>query len=188
LPVWQQLYESDRLSEAGVEILSVAMDAQGAHVARPFVEKAGATFPTVVDEENLLGQLYRFKAIPNGYLIDQRGVVEYRRLGGFDIRKPETKRIVTDWIHGPGGSLLDSPHVDVIGGEHDQANSLFREGLQEYRAGNVEAAMTLWREGMALEPDNYIIRKQVWAVENPDRFYDAGVGYDWQRQQIEQGR
>ncbi len=76
----------------------------------------------------------------------------------------------------------------MIGGEHDQANSLFREGLQEYRAGNVEAAMTLWREGMALEPDNYIIRKQVWAVENPDRFYDAGVDYDWQRQQIEQGR
>jgi hypothetical protein len=164
------------------------MDAQGAHVARPFVEKAGATFPTVVDRENLLGQIYRFKAIPNGYLIDQRGIVEYRRLGGFDIRKPDTRQVVADWIEGSADPSLESPRVDVIGGEHHQANTLFRRGLREYQAGNVEAAMTLWREGMALEPDNYIIRKQIWAVENPDKFYDGHVDFGWQRQQMEQGR
>ena len=157
-------------------------------MARPFVDKAGATFATVVDQENLLGQLYRFKAVPNGYLIDERGIVEYRRLGGFDIRKPETKQVVADWIEGSGGSLLESPLVDVIGGEHDQANSLFREGLRKYQAGKLEAAMSLWREGMDLEPDNYIIRKQIWAVENPDKFYDGDVDFGWQRQQMEQGR
>ena len=48
--------------------------------------------------------------------------------------------------------------------------------------------MALWREGMALEPDNYIIRKQIWAVENPDKFYDADIDFDWQRRQMEQGR
>ncbi len=52
------------------------MDVQGADVARPFVEKPGATFETVVDNENILGQLYRFKAIPNGYLINPDGTVE----------------------------------------------------------------------------------------------------------------
>ena len=49
----------------------MAMDAQGAERARPYVEKAGATFETVVDEENTLGQLYGFRAIPNGFLIDE---------------------------------------------------------------------------------------------------------------------
>ncbi|HJO82919.1 MAG TPA: TlpA disulfide reductase family protein [SAR202 cluster bacterium] len=76
MPIWQQIYESKALSDNGIEILSVAMDVQGADVARPFVEKLGATFETVVDNENILGQLYRFKAIPNGYLINPDGTVE----------------------------------------------------------------------------------------------------------------
>ena len=78
----------------------------------------------------LLGDLYGFKAIPNGYLINEQGIVEYRRLGGFDIRKAETKQVVADWIDGPADVSLESPVVDVIGSEHDRANSLFRDGLR----------------------------------------------------------
>ena len=48
--------------------------------------------------------------------------------------------------------------------------------------------MILWRKGVELEPDNYIIRKQNWAVENPDRFYEDKVDFDWQREQMEAGR
>ncbi|MCH7800608.1 MAG: redoxin domain-containing protein [Chloroflexi bacterium] len=187
MPVWQQLYEDMNLADSGVEILSVAMDAQGAEFARPFVEKAKAEFPTVVDRENHLGQLYRFKAIPNGYLINEEGVVEYRRLGGFDIRQPETRRIVEEWI-GKAQGALESPDEDELGDAHDEANSLFRQGLDLYENGEVDQAMNLWRKGVELEPDNYIIRKQIWAVENPDRFYDDKVDFDWQREQMKIGR
>jgi tetratricopeptide (TPR) repeat protein len=187
LPVWQQLYKDLNLADSGVEILSVAMDAQGAEVARPFVEKAHTEFPTIVDRENLLGQLYRFKAIPNGYLINEEGVVEYRRLGGFDIRRSETREIVEEWIS-KAKSSVESPAEDELGSDHDEANSLFRQGLELYENGNVDEAMILWRKGVGLEPDNYIIRKQIWAVENPDRFYQDKVDFDWQREQMEIGR
>ena len=70
------------------------MDAQGAERARPYVEEAAATFQTAVDEENLLGQLYGFKAIPNGFLIDEDGTVRYKRLGGFDVRRTETSSVL----------------------------------------------------------------------------------------------
>ena len=40
---------------------------------------------------------------------------------------------------------------------------------------------------MELEPDNYIIRKQIWAVQNPDRFYSGDVDYAWQKEQMAQG-
>lgn len=187
MPVWQQIYESQNLADAGVEILSVAMDAQGAEFARPFVEKAQAEFLTLVDRENLLGQLYRFKAIPNGYLINGDGVVEYRRLGGFDIRNPKIRQVVEDWLAEAQGSI-ESPDVDELGPDHDRANSLFKQGLELYENGLVDDAMKLWREGVELEPDNYIIRKQIWAVENPDRFYEEKVDFDWQREQIKTGR
>ena len=166
------------------------MDAQGGHVAKPFVEKAGATFTTVVDQENILGQLYRFKAIPNGYLLDPQGRVEYRRLGGFDIRKDETADIVVRWA---AGSVPDAPATDSVDDrstidEPDRAMTLFRDGLQLYKRGDVEHALARWRDGLELDPGNYIIRKQIWAVENPDRFYAGDVDYAWQREQTAKGR
>ena len=72
----------------------MAIDAQGSDKVRPYVEKAEAQFTTVVDEANLLGDLYGFKAIPNGYLIDEQGVVRHKKLGGFDIRRRETAKVV----------------------------------------------------------------------------------------------
>ena len=163
----------------------MAMDAQGAEKARPYVEKAGATFTTVVDDENLLGQLYGFKAIPNGFLIDERGVVQYRRLGGFDIRRAETASTVEQWAS--ERMVAESTEAPDLGAGHSQAIAHFREGLELYREGKVEEAIAQWRKGVELEPDNYIIRKQIWAVQNPDRFYSGSVDFDWQKEQIAQG-
>ncbi len=163
------------------------MDAQGAEKARPYAERAGAEFTTLVDEENLLGQLYGFKAIPNGYLIDERGVVRYKKLGGFDIRRAETARMVERWA---GESVLDDEarsSEEELGSDHSEANARFRRGQALYRDGRVEDALEEWRRGMALEPDNWIIRKQIWAIENPDKFYVGDVDYAWQKEQVARG-
>ena len=163
------------------------MDAQGADRALPYVQRASATFTTVVDEANLLGQLYGFKAIPNGFLIDEDGVVRYKRLGGFDVRKPETAAVLDRWIAGSEPSDgSERPHTPP-GTEHAKSSALFREGLELYNESKVDEAMALWRRGLALDPDNYIIRKQIWAVENPDRFYDGDVDYGWQKEQTAKG-
>ncbi|MCH8205834.1 MAG: redoxin domain-containing protein [Chloroflexi bacterium] len=185
LPVWQQFHEDNR--DRNVEVLSVAMDAQGPDKARPYVEKAGTEFTTVVDEANLLGDLYGFKAIPNGYLIDEQGVVRYKKLGGFDIRRDETAEVVERWVSGPSLDESLAEAEESLGAEHSEANTLFRRGLDLYRDGKVEEALARWREGFELEPDNLIIRKQVWAVENPEKFYDGDVDYGWQREQMEKG-
>ena len=164
------------------------MDVQGPDRPRPYVEKAGAQFTTVVDEGNLLGQLYGFMAIPNGFLIDEEGILRYKRLGGFDIRKPETASIVDQWVSAPGldESILLA-EVDM-GPEHSRANEHFRQGQSLYKQGKVREALDEWRRGTELEPDNLIIRKQIWAVENPGRFYDGNVDYAWQKEQMAEGR
>ena len=163
------------------------MDAQGAEVARPYVDKANAEYVTVVDEENLLGQLYGFKAIPNGFLIDEQGTVVYKELGGFNIREAKTAAMVGEW--GRSGRIKPpTPASDGdLGREHSKANSLFRKGLALYREGKVDEAMAEWRKGVDLEPDNYIIRKQIWAVQNPEKFYEGKVDYDWQDEQLAKG-
>jgi hypothetical protein len=61
------------------------MDAQGPEKAGPYVQRANLAYANVVDEQNLLGQLY-------GFLVDEEGVLNYMKFGGFDIRKSETAK------------------------------------------------------------------------------------------------
>ncbi len=163
----------------------MAIDAQGATQAKPFVDRANAEFPCLVDEEGRLGQLLGFKAIPNGVLIDEAGVIRYKKFGGFDIRRAETRRLVEEWAAGADiGRELASQSVAPSA----QAFELFERGLALYKGGKAEEATELWRQAVALDPENYVIRKQLWAVENPERFYDGEIDTAWQREQMAQGR
>ena len=63
----------------------MAVEAQGAAAARPWLERAGATFPTVVDAENLLGEALGYKVIPNGIVLDETGRVRFQKFGGFSV-------------------------------------------------------------------------------------------------------
>ena len=154
---------------------------------RSYVERAGATFTTLVDRENVLSDLYSFRAIPNGFLIDEQGTVQYSRLSGFDVRRQETAEVLERWVSGespvPGGDETKGS----LGDGHAEANAIFREGLEHYRAGRTSEALARWRQGLELDPGNFLIRKQIWAVENPDKFYNGAVDYDWQREQTARG-
>lgn len=163
------------------------MDAQSPDVPRLYVEKAGARFTTLVDQENILSDLYGFKAIPNGFLIDEKGIVRFSQLGGFNIRRRETAEILEHWVSRQSPTPDGEGPENVLGAEHSEANEIFREGLELYRAGRTGEALTLWRQGLKLNPDNYLIRKQIWAVENPERFYEGNIDYKWQQEQMARG-
>ena len=74
-----------------VELLSVAIDMQGAEVVRPYLEKASTTFVTVVDTENMFSREFGFKKIPNGYFLEPDLSVSYSKTWGFDIRSSEIR-------------------------------------------------------------------------------------------------
>ena len=152
------------------------------------MEKANATFSTVVDEENLLSDVYGFKAVPNCLLIDEQGVLRYQKYGGFEIRDAQSARLLEEWASaGTIGGEEPGPIIQSPGSEHSQAADLFRKGMELYRQGRVQEAVAQWRMGVALEPDNYVIRKQIWAVEHPERFYRGDVDFEWQGEQMRKG-
>ena len=154
---------------------------------RRYVEKAGSKLTTLVDQENILSDLYGFRAVPNGFLIDEKGIVRFSQLGAFDVRRRETAEILERWVSGQSQALAGEESAGVLDPEHSQANATFREGLDLYKAGKTGEALTRWRQGLELDPDNYLIRKQIWAVENPERFYEGDVDYNWQREQFARG-
>ena len=78
LPVWQQFYETNK--SLGLEVLAIAMDGQGSARANPYLEKAGATYTSVIDTEGITSQLYGFKTVANGFLVDESGILKFIKI------------------------------------------------------------------------------------------------------------
>lgn len=171
-------------------MVSIALDAQGSGKVKPYLQAADATFVTLIDQTNMLSSILGFKAVPNGILMDQLGILNYQKYGGFDIRKSEFRRIIEAWVKGASQEWIGS-HMkeNVMGGpEHEQALKHFQIGVNYYNQGKLRESLEEWGKGRDIDPANWVIRKQIWAVQNPEKFYDGEVDADWQRQQIEEGK
>ena len=175
MPVWQQHYSD--IKAGGAELLSVAVDLQGPDLPRIYHDEAAAEFVTVVDEENILARLFGYRAIPNGFFIDESGELKYRYVSGFDIKEPGVVEEVLAFA--ANGEVPAEGNTGLVS-DFDY----FERGLAQYKAGNLQEAKRIWLEGGKAEPDHWNLRKQLWAVENPDKFYDGPVDYGWQKEQI----
>ena len=69
-------------------MVSVAVDIQGADVVRPYVKKAGVTYTALVDENNVLGELFRVNYVPLHYIIENLDVL---------TRPPDVEELLEVW-------------------------------------------------------------------------------------------
>ena len=117
-----------------VELLSIAVDFQGADVVRPYVDKANPSFTTVVDSENVLARLLGFKALPNGYFLEPGLKLSESIKGRFDIRNPEILQKTLGWINNP--TLYDKePQETIDESMSSDEQSIFDNGLILYQKG-----------------------------------------------------
>jgi hypothetical protein len=70
--VWQTLRE--RLHPKGLEIVTVALDVD-ADAARPFIEEARPSHPSLIDQAHICDELFGFVNVPNGVWIDEAGMI-----------------------------------------------------------------------------------------------------------------
>lgn len=71
--MWQALREE--LYPQGLEVVTVALDTLGAEAARPFIEAAKPTHPSLVDQAHLLDELFGFVNVPSAVWIDEEGMI-----------------------------------------------------------------------------------------------------------------
>ena len=67
----------------------------------------------------------------------------------------------------------------------ESANAAFGLGTALQQLGQTSEALASWRQALQIEPDNFIIRKQIWRVEFPEKFYPV-IDYDWQKVKLAQ--
>ncbi len=157
----------------------MAEDAGGPDRARRYARAAEATYPVLVDAEGLLATLYGFRAVPNGWVIDADGVIRFRHIGGFDIRKSEAVDAIEAVLT---GAATSSPSVQP--GPHEKAMRAFQQGVRLLRRGKPREAVDAWVRAAEADPENRLVRKQLWYLLHPDRFVPQ-VDFAWQKAQME---
>jgi len=61
----------------------------------------------------------------------------------------------------------------------------FTHGLVLLRQGRTNEALVKFTAARDLDSGNWRIRKQIWALQNPDRFYGSqGIDWEWQKKQL----
>jgi tetratricopeptide (TPR) repeat protein len=163
--VWQQFVD-ERGQRADVALLSVAVDVEPER-ARPFAD--GWSFPTVVDSAGQLGRLFDFDVVPNGLLIDESGTLQFKHIGGFDIRRPEVASqlealLEADFSAGEQPRLLVQEPLDLevlrteLAQRPDDAGLHFALGDALLQAGRPSDATAAFMRAVELDPRDWSAR------------------------------
>ena len=104
LPVWEKLYLE--LKDKGVEIVTIAEDAEGVAAAGPLIEAAHATHPALIDPSHSITAAYRLVNVPTAIWIDESGTIvrldqgaypEPRTIIGVSVGKAGYSDALRDW-------------------------------------------------------------------------------------------
>ncbi len=201
------------------------MDVGGVSVVKPIYEAAKATYVTLVDPHNALSDSFGFKVVPNGYLIDEAGVLQWKQEGGFEVKSPRTIQAVDEFLARPKAAVHDSSdRADPIASAREalrldpddpaaklalgkllltikaseEVLSLLKQAsdampgsaIAQFTYGSAllsndekRLAVEYFRRALRLDPKNFVIRKQIWYVEHPERFWPE-IDWIWQREQL----
>lgn len=67
------------------------------------------------------------------------------------------------------------------------ANAMFALGSSILAQGEKKAALTILKNALKLDSGNYLIRKQIWHLEYPEKFHPE-IDWGWQREQMARER
>jgi cytochrome c biogenesis protein CcmG/thiol:disulfide interchange protein DsbE len=85
----QEVYASYR--DRGFRIAAVSVDAGSSDKVIEFGRELGLTFDLLQDANGGIQQAYRTMGVPQTFLLDRRGVVQWITLGEEDWRRPENR-------------------------------------------------------------------------------------------------
>jgi hypothetical protein len=184
--VWQALQEE--LGDQGFTVIAVAMDSREGD-ALPWIEAARPTYPTLIDRDHKLAELYHIVNVPQAVWIDEQGRIVrpaepagayegFRRMNRATREMPEDVARVTaqtratyldairDWVRrGPA-----SPYAyDAAGArarlgvpteEAAEAHVLFRLGQALLRRGERTEGERWLEEASRRHPESWCIWRQ----------------------------
>lgn len=165
------------------------MDAQGGSKARPFVEKAKLSIPALVDRKGTLWEHFDFQVVPLQLYFDETGRLIYKSTGSAEGEVLERLDAALKLPLKPAAERVAAASTQPATPERDEAALLFERGVAALDAGESARALEFWQQALAKDPENWLIRKQIWTLEAPEAFWGAEqIDSSWQKARMARDR
>jgi hypothetical protein len=184
--VWQALYEE--LASQSFTVIAVAMDSREGD-ALPWIEAAQPTYPTLIDREHLMAELFGVVNVPQAIWIDEAGRIVrpaeaagayegFRKMNRATREMPEDVAKLTaharatylnavrDWVRRGPESEHALPaeraraHLPVLTEDMATAQAMFRLGQFLLRHGEREEGNRWLGEASRRHPESWCIWRQ----------------------------
>lgn len=143
----------------------------------------------LIDEQGTTGTAFGFKAVPNGVLIDADGTVQWAKYGGFSVDNADDLAVVQRFFAGDAVdpyAQTDYPY-QLTDNQSAEVAQLVRDARSHARDGRTADAVRAWRQALDIDPENLVIRKQIWEAEHPEKFHPV-IDKAWQQVQLQAER
>jgi hypothetical protein len=175
--VWQALHEE--LRGFGFTVITVALD-KSAEDARPWVEAARPSHPSLIDTPHVVADLFNMVNVPTVVWIDERGRIvrpndvafgtdTFKHITGLDSAKPLAA--LRAWARGQAPMLSDDEirALQSLPTADDQrARAEFGLGEWLFRRGRAEAAARHFARAGELAPHDFTIRRGTMPMRGLD--------------------
>lgn len=194
--MWQALTEE--LSDTNFLPIAVAFDSRGVEAARPWIDAAKSTYPSLIDQDHHVAALYNMVNVPQAVWIDEDGVIVrptetagatdgFRQLDRTTGKLPPeavaaskaTKAAyldaLRDWAHNGSKSKYVLPPDEAAARTKpvtpDQAlgNAYFRLGEHLVRTGRAESGQKYLDRAKELRPESWAFKRQSWNFEHEQK-------------------
>jgi len=178
-------------------VISVAFDSGGAAAARPWIELAKPTHPSLIDADHRVAELYEMVNVPMAVWIDESGRIVrpaepsgagdgFRQMdrktfalapeimAEYGRRAQVYKDALRDFVRRGAASehALSADEVSTrTRGPSDadaRAHACFALGRHLAQAGRAPEAQAFFAEAVQLAPENWSIRRQALWFESPE--------------------
>ena len=190
--MWQALYEE--LAAQNFVVIAVAMDSREGD-ALPWIEAAQPTYPTLIDREHLMAELFGVVNVPQAIWIDEAGRIVrpaeaagayegFRKMNRATREMPEEVARLTagakstyldavkDWVRRGPESEHALPaesaraHLPALTEDMATAQAMFRLGQFLLRHGEMEEGNRWLGEASRRHPDSWCIWRQSAGVND----------------------
>ena len=175
--MWQAVYEE--LKDRGFIVITVALD-KSPDDARPWIEAARPTHPSLVDTRHVLAELYNVVNVPTILWIDERGRIvrpndvafgadTFRPLTGLDHSLHLTA--LRAWVRGEKPAFAADEvraQQSLPTAADQQARAEFGLGQWLYERGRTAAAARHFERGGELAPHDFTIRRGTMPMRGLD--------------------
>jgi hypothetical protein len=175
--VWQALHQE--LSPLGFAVITVALD-RSAEDARPWIEAARPSHPSLIDTGHVLADLYNIVNVPTVLWIDESGRIvrpndvafgtdTFKHITGLESARPLAA--LRAWVRGeaPAWPAEEVRAMQSLPGDADQrARAEFTLGEWLSRRGRHEAAARHFERAGELAPHDFTIRRGTMPMRGLD--------------------